>query len=74
MVIPAKGEESNKLIIFNHALPMGGNSQYEAIYRRPDLFANDLCMRSPLVPSMSAIFLAFSRDQTMRNELKIPHV
>lgn len=42
---------------------MGGNSQYEAIYRRPDLFANVLCMCSPLVPSMSAIFSAFSELQ-----------
>ena len=42
---------------------MGGNSQYEAIYRRPDLFENVLCMCSPLVPSMAAIFLAFSELQ-----------
>jgi hypothetical protein len=42
---------------------MGGNSQYEAIYRRPDLFANVLCMCSPLVPSMAAIFSAFSELQ-----------
>jgi pimeloyl-ACP methyl ester carboxylesterase len=42
---------------------MGGNSQYEAIYRRPDLFENVLCMCSPLVPSMSAIFLAFAELQ-----------
>jgi len=39
---------------------MGGNSQYEAIYREPDLFENVLCMCSPLVPSMAAIFSAFS--------------
>jgi len=39
---------------------MGGNSQYEAIYRRPDLFENVLCMCSPMVPSMAAIFSAFS--------------
>jgi hypothetical protein len=42
---------------------MGGNSQYEAIYRRPDLFENVLCMCSPLVPSMAAIFSAFSELQ-----------
>jgi pimeloyl-ACP methyl ester carboxylesterase len=42
---------------------MGGNSQYEAIYRRPDLFANVLCMCSPLVPSMASIFSAFSELQ-----------
>lgn len=39
---------------------MGGNSQYEAIYRRPDLFENVECMVSPMVVSMSAIFDAFS--------------
>jgi len=42
---------------------MGGNSQYEAIYRRPDLFENVSCMCSPMVPSMAAIFLAFSELQ-----------
>jgi hypothetical protein len=42
---------------------MGGNSQYEAIARHPELFANVKCMCSPLVPSMSAIFLAFSELQ-----------
>jgi pimeloyl-ACP methyl ester carboxylesterase len=45
---------------------MGGNSQYEAIYRRPDLFANVLCMCSPMVVSMSAIFDAFSELQGIR--------
>ena len=39
---------------------MGGNSQYEAIYRRPELFENVKCMVSPMVVSMSAIFDAFS--------------
>jgi hypothetical protein len=42
---------------------MGGNSQYEAIYRRPELFANVLCMCSPMVVSMAAIFDAFSELQ-----------
>jgi pimeloyl-ACP methyl ester carboxylesterase len=42
---------------------MGGNSQYEAIYRRPDLFENVLCMCSPMVVSMAAIFSAFSELQ-----------
>jgi pimeloyl-ACP methyl ester carboxylesterase len=42
---------------------MGGNSQYEAIYRRPDLFENVLCMCSPMVVSMSAIYSAFSELQ-----------
>jgi alpha-beta hydrolase superfamily lysophospholipase len=42
---------------------MGGNSQYEAIYRRPDLFENVVCMCSPMVVSMAAIFSAFSELQ-----------
>jgi hypothetical protein len=45
---------------------MGGNSQYEAIYRRPDLFENVLCMCSPMVVSMAAIFDAFSELQGIR--------
>lgn len=42
---------------------MGGNSQYEAISRHPELFENVTCMCSPLVPSMSAIFQASSELQ-----------
>ncbi|MEZ6196782.1 MAG: alpha/beta hydrolase [Planctomycetota bacterium] len=42
---------------------MGGNSQYEAISRRPELFADVACMCSPMVVSMSAIFSAFSELQ-----------
>ena len=41
----------------------GGNAQYEAIYRRPDLFENVSCMCSPLVVSTAAIFSAFSELQ-----------
>ena len=42
---------------------MGGNSQYEAIYRRPELFEEVACMCSPMVVSMAAIFSAFSEIQ-----------
>lgn len=52
--IPVKGAPSDKLVIFNPALPkmkvalysqcMGVNSQYHAIYRRPELFENVRCM------------------------------
>jgi pimeloyl-ACP methyl ester carboxylesterase len=42
---------------------MGGNSQYEAIYRRPELFEDVACMCSPMVVSMAAIFSAFSELQ-----------
>lgn len=38
---------------------MGGNSQYHAIHRRPDLFASVRCMVSPMVVSMAAIYDAF---------------
>lgn len=42
---------------------MGGNSQYHAIHRHPELFENVLCMCSPMVVSMSAIYDAFSELQ-----------
>jgi hypothetical protein len=42
---------------------MGGNSQYHAIYRRPDLFKNVLCLCSPMVVSMAAIYSAMSELQ-----------
>lgn len=45
---------------------MGGNSQYEAIFRRPELFADVRCMCSPMVVSMSAIFSAMSEIQGIR--------
>ncbi len=42
---------------------MGGNAQYHAIHRRPDLFENVRCMVSPMVVSMAAIYDAFSELQ-----------
>jgi len=42
---------------------MGGNSQYHAIYRHPELFQNVRCMVSPMVVSMAAIYDAFSELQ-----------
>jgi pimeloyl-ACP methyl ester carboxylesterase len=42
---------------------MGGNAQYEAIARRPELFANVRCLCSPMVVSMAAIFSAMSEIQ-----------
>jgi len=50
-----------KVALFSQCL--GGVSQYAAITKRPDLFNNVLCMCSPLVPNMPAIFLAFSELQ-----------
>lgn len=50
---------------------MGGNSQYEAINRRPDLFENVLCMCSPMVVSMRAIYRAFSELQGVSQYLEL---
>jgi len=41
----------------------GGNAQYEAMSRRPDLFSNVLCMLSPLVVSMTALMGSFAKLQ-----------
>jgi pimeloyl-ACP methyl ester carboxylesterase len=53
----------SKMTVGLYSQCMGGNSQYEAIARHPELFANVKCMCSPMVPSMSAIFQAFSELQ-----------
>jgi hypothetical protein len=50
-----------KVGLFSQCL--GGVSQYAAISKRPELFNNVLCMCSPLVPNMPAIFQAFSELQ-----------
>ena len=50
-----------KVALFSQCL--GGVSQYAAITKHPELFENVLCMCSPLVPNMPAIFLAFSELQ-----------
>lgn len=47
-----------KVALFSQCL--GGVSQYAAITKHPELFENVLCMCSPLVPNMTAIFDAFS--------------
>jgi hypothetical protein len=52
-----------KMTVGLYSQCMGGNSQYEAISRQPERFKNVKCMCSPLVPSMSAIFQAFSELQ-----------
>ena len=53
----------SKMTVGLYSQCMGGNSQYEAIARHPELFKDVKCMCSPLVPSMSAIFQAFSELQ-----------
>ena len=52
-----------KMTVGLYSQCMGGNSQYEAIYRRPDLFENVRCMCSPMVVSMAAIYSAMSELQ-----------
>jgi len=41
----------------------GGNAQYEAIHRHPELFENVKCLMSPLVVSMTALMTAFANLQ-----------
>ncbi|MEM8572141.1 MAG: alpha/beta hydrolase [Pseudomonadota bacterium] len=41
----------------------GGNAQYEAISRQPELFANVRCMLSPLVVSMTSLMGRFATLQ-----------
>ncbi len=53
----------SKMTVGLYSQCMGGNSQYEAIYRRPDLFENVRCMCSPMVVSMAAIYSAMSELQ-----------
>ncbi|MEZ5525341.1 MAG: alpha/beta hydrolase [Pseudomonadales bacterium] len=53
----------SKMVVGLYSQCMGGNSQYHAIHRQPELFANVRCMVSPMVVSMSAIYDAFSELQ-----------
>jgi alpha-beta hydrolase superfamily lysophospholipase len=52
-----------KMTVGLYSQCMGGNSQYEAIARRPELFANVKCLCSPMVVSMAAIYSAMSELQ-----------
>lgn len=56
----------SKMKVALYSQCMGGNSQYHAIHRRPDLFENVSCMVSPMVVSMAAIYDAFSDLQGVR--------
>lgn len=56
----------SKMTVGLYSQCMGGNSQYHAIHRRPDLFENVRCMVSPMVVSMAAIYDAFSDLQGVR--------
>lgn len=38
----------------------GGNAQFEAMYRHPELFENVLCLFGPLVVSMTALMTSFA--------------
>jgi len=53
----------SKMQVALYSQCMGGNSQYHAIHRHPELFANVKCMVSPMVVSMAAIYDAFSEIQ-----------
>ncbi len=55
--------ELSKMTVGLYSQCMGGNAQYHAIYRRPELFENVECMVSSLVVSMAAIYDAFSELQ-----------
>lgn len=56
----------SKMKVALYSQCMGGNSQYHAIHRRPELFENVKCMVSPMVVSMAAIYDAFSDLQGVR--------
>ncbi|MEO1200200.1 MAG: alpha/beta hydrolase [Pseudomonadota bacterium] len=49
----------------------GGNAQYEAMSRRPDLFRNVRCMLSPLVVSMTALMGQFAKLQGVGDHLDV---
>ncbi len=53
----------SKMKVALYSQCMGGNSQYHAIHRHPELFENVACMVSPMVVSMAAIYDAFSELQ-----------
>ncbi len=53
----------SKMDVALYSQCMGGNSQYHAIHRHPELFENVKCMVSPMVVSMAAIYDAFSELQ-----------
>jgi pimeloyl-ACP methyl ester carboxylesterase len=59
--------ELSKMKVALYSQCMGGNSQYHAIHRHPELFANVRCMVSPMVVSMAAIYDAFSEIQGVRH-------
>jgi len=48
----------------------GGNAQYEAMARRPELFENVLCMLSPLVVSMTSLMGQFAKLQGVAEYMK----
>lgn len=56
----------SKMKVARYSQCMGVNSQYHAIYRRPELFENVRCMVSPMVVSMAAIFdLVSSKEKEL---------
>ncbi|MDG3583275.1 alpha/beta hydrolase family protein [Galbibacter pacificus] len=61
----------SKMKVALYSQCMGGNSQYEAISRHPELFENVKCMVSPMVVSMRAIYEAFSSLQGVSQYLDL---
>lgn len=61
----------SKMKVALYSQCMGGNSQYEAISRYPELFENVACMVSPMVVSMRAIYEAFSGLQGVSQYLDL---
>lgn len=61
-----KDPKLSKMDVALYSQCMGGNSQYHAIHRHPELFKNVRCMVSPMVVSMAAIYDAFSELQGVR--------
>ena len=53
----------SKMTVGLYSQCTGGNAQYEAISRRPELFENVCCMLSPLVVSMDALMGKFAHLQ-----------
>ena len=51
----------SKMKLGLYSLCTGGNAQYEAMSRRPEMFGNVLCMLSPLVVSMTALMGQFAK-------------
>ncbi|MEM9731394.1 MAG: alpha/beta hydrolase, partial [Myxococcota bacterium] len=55
--------ELSKMTLGLYSRCTGGNAQFEAIHRHPDLFTNVRCLLCPLVVSMEALMGSFAKLQ-----------